>query len=66
MLTNHVYNIQLKSYNISPLSNGKIGKKDVINNAFRNHYLSHRSYRKKEMKKKRKKYSKRGGISEIY
>ncbi|OSX90359.1 hypothetical protein BTJ45_03573 [Bacillus mycoides] len=55
MLTDLVYNIQLKSNNISLLSNGKIKKKDILNNTFRNHYLSHRSYRKKEMKKKRKK-----------
>lgn len=47
MLTDFVYNLQLKSNNISPLLNGKIGKKDVINNAFRNQYLLHRSCRKK-------------------
>ncbi|CAI8898407.1 hypothetical protein EMIT079MI2_370008 [Bacillus sp. IT-79MI2] len=27
--------------------NGKIGKKESLNNAFRNHYLLHRSCRKK-------------------
>lgn len=55
MLTEYVYNIQPKTNNISSLSNGKIRKKDILNNTFRNHYLSHRSYRKKEMKKKKSK-----------
>jgi hypothetical protein len=52
MLTEHVYNIQPKSYNISLHLNGEIGEKEILNNAFTNHYLLHRSCRKKRQKKK--------------
>lgn len=63
MLTLHVYNIQLKSNNMSPLLNGKIGKMKfwIIPLEATIYYIGVAEKRDEREKKKV-----RGGISEVY